>query len=299
MSNSKEKLIAIVVTIVAHALLVLLLFFVYMTMSAQDEQSSAPVDIGNIEVAMGSDMESWSQALPKSRRVMPKPAPTPEKGEPEELLTQEHEEAPAMAPVPPKKKPEKPKVSEPKPKPAPKTPTPKVEDTRKAEEARIKAEEQARLKAEQALREQEEQRRKAAQSRVANAFQGAKNSEGSRGTGTSGSGMQGSPTGNVSSGGAGSGDGGYGSWNLSGRGLMGGKLPVPQYIGQTEGRIVVAITVNPKGDVIDAKIDQGTNIDNHAIKQSALEAAKKAKFTAVEDIKNAEGKITYIYKLRS
>ncbi|MDO4790488.1 MAG: cell envelope integrity protein TolA [Porphyromonas sp.] len=299
MSNSKEKLIALVATIIGHALLVVLLFFVYMTMSAQDEQSSAPVDIGNIEVAMGSDMDSWSQALPKPRKAMPTPAPAPEKGEPEELLTQEHEDAPPMAPVPPPKKSEKPKVREPKPKPAQKTPTPKVEDPRKVEEARLKAQEEARLKAEQALREQEEQKRKAAQSRVANAFQGAKDSEGSRGSGTFGSGVQGSPTGNVSSGGAGSGVGGYGSWNLSGRGLIGGQLPVPQYTSQTEGRIVISITVDPKGNVISASIGPGTNIDNHTMRQKALEAARRAKFTATDGIQNQEGSITYIYKLRS
>ena len=56
---------------------------------------------------------------------------------------------------------------------------------------------------------------------------------GNKGTGTTGSGLEGSPTGNSSEGKSG-GVGGYGTFDLNGRSLGSGGLPMPVYNVQDE-----------------------------------------------------------------
>ncbi|MDB8954279.1 energy transducer TonB family protein, partial [Parabacteroides merdae] len=113
----------------------------------------------------------------------------------------------------------------------------------------------------------------------------------------SGTGNQGSPFGN-SDHGANEGVGGYGSFNLNGRSIGAGGLPRPAYTIQEEGRIVINITVDPKGNVIFAEIGKGTNIDNGSMRKSALDAAKRAKFNSISGANNQSGTITYLYKLK-
>jgi TonB family protein len=120
--------------------------------------------------------------------------------------------------------------------------------------------------------------------------------ESSEGTG-SGTGNQGSLQGNAGAGPY-SGTGGYGSFSLNGRSLGKDGLPKPGYAVQEEGVIVVDITVNPQGNVIYAAIGKGTNIDNQAMRQSALEAAGKAQFNSISTSNNQSGKITYRYRLK-
>lgn len=110
-------------------------------------------------------------------------------------------------------------------------------------------------------------------------------------------GNQGSPFGN-SDHGANEGVGGYGSFNLNGRSIGSGGLPRPAYTVQEEGRIVVNITVDPKGNVIFAEVGRGTNIDNASMRKSALEAARKAKFNSISGANNQSGTITYVYKFK-
>ena len=81
--------------------------------------------------------------------------------------------------------------------------------------------------------------------------------------------------------GANEGVGGYGSFNLNGRSIGAGGLPRPAYTIQEEGRIVINITVDPKGNVIFAEVGRGTNIDNASMRKSALDAARKAKFNSI------------------
>lgn len=119
---------------------------------------------------------------------------------------------------------------------------------------------------------------------------------GSRGT-TSGEGTQGSKSGNSSTG-ALSGTGGYGTFDLGGRSIGTGGLPRPQYNVQDEGRVVVTITVNPAGVVINTSINRLTNTVNPALRKAAEDAAKKARFNAVDGVNNQTGTITYYFNLR-
>ena len=173
--------------------------------------------------------------------------------------------------------------------PPPPVPEPKEE----AEKERIRKEEAEKKR----LAEERRKKEQAISNKVAGAF-GIGSQEGnSQGDAGSGTGNQGSPFGN-SDHGANEGVGGYGSFNLNGRSIGAGGLPRPAYTMQEEGRIVINITVDPKGNVIFAEIGKGTNIDNGSMRKSALDAAKRAKFNSISGANNQSGTITYLYKLK-
>lgn len=95
-----------------------------------------------------------------------------------------------------------------------------------------------------------------------------------------------------------SGTGGIGVYDLQGRSLGTGSLPVPVYDVQDEGRVVVTIVVNPAGQVIRTSINKRTNTVNPALRRAALEAAQKARFNAIDGVDNQSGTITYYFKLK-
>ena len=140
-----------------------------------------------------------------------------------------------------------------------------------------------------------EKTEEAARKRVVGAF--GKGAQMENKGNTSGEGVQGSPEGN-SSAGATTGVGGYGSFSLNGRSIGEGGLPRPVYNVQDEGRVVVTITVNPAGYVIATSINRQTNTVNPALRKAAEDAAKKARFNAVEGVNNQTGTITYYFNLK-
>ena len=91
--------------------------------------------------------------------------------------------------------------------------------------------------------------------------------------------------------------GGYGTWDLGGRDMI-GALPSPAYNNQEEGRVVVTITVNPKGEVIGTRINNRTNTTNKQLRSAAEEAARKTKFNAISGKENQTCTITYYFKLK-
>ena len=95
----------------------------------------------------------------------------------------------------------------------------------------------------------------------------------------------------------GSGVGGYGAFDLSGRSLVGG-FPRPSYNVTEEGRVVVDITVNPAGYVIAAGINARTNTRSTDLRNTAMEAARKARFNAIDGTDNQVGTITFYFQLR-
>ena len=161
-------------------------------------------------------------------------------------------------------------------------------ETQKVNKPKEKTEAEKRAEAEKAAAQ-------AAANAIAGAF-GKGSQMGSKGN-AAGAGLQGSPTGNSSTGKT-SGVGGYGTFDLNGRTLGGGKLPVPVYNVQDEGRVVVTIVVNPAGQVISTSINKRTNTVNPALRRAAEEAARKARFNAVDGVNNQSGTITYYFKLK-
>ena len=82
------------------------------------------------------------------------------------------------------------------------------------------------------------------------------------------------------------------SWSIPGRSIK-GSLPQASNKFNQEGRVIIEIRVNAKGDVISAVHKGGTISDKKQI-QTALEAARKAKFT--EGDHEQIGTITYNFK---
>ncbi len=278
MKFNKDDIYSFIGTVAFHAAILLLLLFTVLRTEIPDEDGGILVNFGNVDAAAGTFEPRYTgQQLPQETTTPP-PPPAPEvETQEEEVVTQDLEESVALAEA--KKK----------------------EQQLKAEEQRRQQEEAERRRREEAERKRlEEERRKqeeAISNRIAGAF-GIGAAEGnSQGDAATGVGNQGSPFGN-SDHGANEGVGGYGSFNLNGRSIGSGGLPRPAYTIQEEGKIVINITVDPKGNVIFAEVGRGTNIDNASMRKSALDAAKRAKFNSISGANNQSGTITYVYKLK-
>ena len=70
-------------------------------------------------------------------------------------------------------------------------------------------------------------------------------------------------------------------------------LPIPIYLCEDGGKIVINITVDDNGNVIDTYVNNSSNSDNQCLIDSALEYAKKAKFNASPGKKTQLGSITF------
>jgi hypothetical protein len=86
--------------------------------------------------------------------------------------------------------------------------------------------------------------------------------------------------------------------HLSGRSVI-GTLQKPGYQSQTEGTVVVAIKVDPYGNVLEAVPGaQGTTVTDSALWTAARNAALKAHFSQKADAPAVQlGTITYVFKL--
>lgn len=280
----KRQGLAWLVAVVAHMALLLLLWALKLQ---SDRPAPKPaevlvaVNVGNVPQASG-DIE---------------PGGTPDVTEP----------APQVNTAPPA-------VAKPRPQPVPVPPAPKPTSSTRTQATppplqtqtheaslqaeasrRAEAERQAKAKAEAAARAAEA----AAQARaeagkrigqsVAGAFGKQSGAAGSQGTASSGAGNQGDPNGSPS------------SYALVGRKIIsnGGALVAPVVRRAVEGTVRVRILVDDSGAVLRATISSGTNIADPAIRQAAIEAARKTRFNAVAGSDDQEGTITYHFKIRA
>ncbi len=285
----KNKITGLIGTAVLHILLLILLLVIAIRRPQVQEEGGVPVMLGNTELSQGNADPYTLTDID----IMNEPeAPAPDVSEPEtvppveakeEIITQTEEETVAV----PKKEPKKETPKKDVPKKEAVKPKEKTEAEKRAEAEKAAAEKKAA--AERAAAE-------AAAKKIAGAF-GKGTQMGNKGTGTTGSGLEGSPTGNSSEGKSG-GVGGYGTFDLNGRSLGSGGLPMPVYNVQDEGRVVVTITVNPAGQVISTSINKRTNTVNASLRKAAEEAARKARFNQVDGVNNQTGTITYYFKLK-
>ena len=289
----KNKVTGLVGTLVLHAVLLVLLFLIAISKPKAQEEGGVPVMLGNMEMAQGNadpytltDVDILDEPQLPTEVSAPEPVPTP----PVELEMITQEDEPTVA-VPkketPKPTPKKEAVKKETPKKEPVKPKEKTEAEKRAEAERLAAEKKAA---------EEKAAAEAAAKRIAGAF-GKGTQMGSKGNADSGNGIQGSPTGNAAEGQT-TGVGGYGTFDLNGRSLGPGGLPRPVYNVQEEGRVVVTITVNPAGQVIQTSINKRTNTVNAALRKAAEDAARKARFNAVGGVNNQTGTITYYFKLK-
>ncbi len=281
--EKKGEYIGMLGALLVHLAVVALLILITITVTPpNDEAGGVPVMLGNTDMAEGMfDPATMTEVdlLPEAASAAAE-AQTEEISE-QDLITQAEEETVTLKPKTEAKKPEVKKPVEVK--------KPEKTEAEKRAEAQRLAEEQAERERKAAA--------EAAAKRVSGAFGKGAQMEGSKGTTGSGTGTQGVPTGNSSTG-AMSGVGGYGNFNLSGRSLGEGGLPRPAYNVQEEGTVVVAITVNPAGQVISTAIDRRTNTVSTSLRKAAEDAARKARFNTVDGVNNQAGTITYNFKLR-
>lgn len=84
---------------------------------------------------------------------------------------------------------------------------------------------------------------------------------------------------------------------LQGRGLV-GSLPRPDYPGKRSGKIVVRVTVGPKGNVTSVAFEpKGSTESDSQLVAAALAAARKARFTESAAAVQG-GTITYIFRMQ-
>lgn len=272
--NKKAKIESGLLTAAIMALLLLMLWYVSVEAPRETEEEGVEVAFGDNENGGGAEPE----AVPMpAEPVTQAPPPTPQAPSENDLVVQDDEESLALA----KQREEERKHS-----------------AEQQELIRKQREEQARLEAERRAEEQrlaEERARQAAieqEKRDKAAALGGlfgNNQQGAQGSGTTqGASQQGSqnPVGHGSMGGN--------SWSLTGRNIK--ALPRPSTQFNQEGRVVVDIQVNSEGKVISATIGEGTTVSDYQTRQVALEAARKAEFSA-SDNKIQVGKITYTFKL--
>lgn len=281
----KSKIAGIVGTVLLHVLVLVLLLVLTLTRPEKQEEGGVPVMLGNMEMASG-DADPYMMT---EVDVMPATASEPESeitgtDVEQPMITQNDEPSIQMKKEQPRKE------------------TVKKENFQKEEKKResvpAKAEtEKPKEKTEAELRaEAERAAAQAAASKVAGAF-GKGTRMGSKGNASSGEGIQGSPTGNSNTGKT-SGIGGLGTFDLNGRSLGPGGLPMPVYNVQDEGRVVVTIVVDPSGRVISTSINKRTNTVNPSLRKAALDAAAKARFNSISGVNNQSGTITYYFKLK-
>lgn len=288
MRLNKDDIYSLLGTLGFHSALLAILWFTVLRTEIPDEDGGILVNFGNVDAATGQFEPKYTGVEPPQETTTPPPPePTPQEVVPkQEMITQDVEESVNIEQEAKKKK----EAEEKKRK------REAEEKKRKeaAEQERIRKEKEAEQKR---LAEEKRKKEQAISNKVAGAFGIGSAAGNSQGDAASGTGNQGSPFGN-SDHGANEGVGGYGSFNLNGRSIGSGGLPRPAYTIQEEGRIVVNITVDPKGNVIFAEVGRGTNIDNASMRRSALEAARKAKFNQINGANNQSGTITYVYKFK-
>jgi TonB family protein len=221
--------------------------------------------------------------LPQPETSLPEPEVAPEPEVKQPMITQDDEPSIVVKKEKPKTEKKKTETKKSVKEEKPKQPVKPVEQPKEKTEAEKRAE------AERAAAQ-------AAANKIAGAF-GKGSQMGSKGNAGLGTGVQGSPDGNASEGKT-SGVGGYGTFDLNGRSLGAGGLPVPVYNVQDEGRVVVTIVVNPAGQVISTSINKRTNTVNPTLRKAAEEAARKARFNKVDGVNNQSGTITYYFKLK-
>lgn len=271
MKRDNRQIVGIVGTLLVHVAIFILLFVIYVSKPQNQEEGGVPVMLGNTELSQGMfDPSTMTEVDIQQETTTPPEEVVPEKIE-QEMITQTEEETVSIKP----KNEKKPKTEKPE-KQKPEKPKEKTEAEKQAEAEKIAAQ--------------------VAAARTSGAF-GKGSKMDNRGSGTTGSGVEGSVTGNSSTGKF-SGVGGYGTFDLDGRSLGEGGLPRPVYNVQDEGRVVVTITVNPSGVVINTAINKRTNTVNSTLRKAAEDAAKKARFNDVGGVNNQTGTITYYFKLK-
>ncbi|MFW6043527.1 MAG: energy transducer TonB family protein [Marinilabiliaceae bacterium] len=301
--SKKDKLAGMIGSTIFHGIILVLLLVLGLS-SIPREEEGILVDFGDSSTGMGAheprqnetQAQQTASEASEPQQSNPPVETSPETSQ-EEVSTQDFEEAPAISEEEKAEQEAEERREEEERKQQEEEERQKEleEEQRRQEEL----EEQRRLEEERRRREEEERQAEEARDNVSDAFSRSDGSGSSQGE-TGESGNQGETSGEPNAGnydGSGKGDTGSG-YDLSGRSLEGG-LPKPEYDIQEDGIVVVRITVDRNGNVIDAEpILRGTTTQNSYLWRVAKEAAMKARFNADEDAAaRQKGTITYHFDL--
>jgi len=284
MNLSKEQKFGAISSLIFLILFTgLLMIFGFTAPFPPPEEEGILINFGTDEMGMGAIEPQPASQTVQTEATIPEPStlePTTQADNTEEVSTQDYEEAAALAE---KKRKEKVQQEELKKK--------------RLEEEKRKQEELAEQKRAEERRIQKE-KQDAIDKRAKNAFGGQNTNGDNTGEGvTEGTGNQGKPEGDINSnnrvGGSGSGNGI--SFNLNGRSSR--SLPPPPKIHNTEGKVVVEVTVDQNGNVISARSGvRGSTISDAQLLDVAKKAALKAKFNVDKDAPAIQkGEITYFF----
>ena len=72
-------------------------------------------------------------------------------------------------------------------------------------------------------------------------------------------------------------------------------IPIPVYLCEVDGKIVINITVNSDGSVTDAYVNTSSNSNNECLIEHALEYAKESVFSAAPSKPSQLGSITFYF----
>jgi colicin import membrane protein len=266
----------IVTSALIHVVLIVILMLAGFSVSQQPQDTSEGIVVNFGTGDTGEGLIEPSPPAFREELPPPPPARVISKKAEEPMMTQDNEESPKVKKADPEA--EKRKLD-------------KIEADRKAK-ADLDAERLKRQveEKEQRRKEAEQQRQTDIINRTKNALAGSKNA-GTSSTGegiAGGPGNQGVPSGSVDSkvrgegGSLGNGTKGTISYDLQGRGVQ--SLPSPKYDYQGEGRVVVEITVDRSGKVIQALpgVKGSTTLDDYFLKV-AKAAALEARFEVKND----------------
>ena len=270
--NDQYRQTGVITTIIFHVLLILLfVYYGFTTPLPLPAEQGIMVNFGNDLQGFGNEEPRFSE--PSKPVVDQQSQPEEEKVEEKGKLTQDFEEAPAIK-APDKK-----------------------ETKKKTEKPVVKAKETTKTATKPEPVKEERKPNPLALYKGRGSETSTSTNEGIAG----GQGNQGNPTGspdsknysNIES------TGGNGvSYNLSGRSHL--NLPKPYYNCQTEGTVVVEVTVDQKGNVTQAVpgVKGSTELDK-CLLDAAKQAALLAKFnTKTNAPAYQKGTITYRFKLQ-
>ncbi|MBQ9147654.1 MAG: TonB family protein [Rikenellaceae bacterium] len=254
------RVAASVATLLYFLTLALLFVLVKFTMPEEPEYGNGMlIDFGTVAEAGGATDPSMSEVDESASQPSSAPQPT------EPQLTSDDEEAPEIA--------QQQKTQKPQP---------------------TQTQQQAKKPTDQTEQAPPRQVNKRA------LFSGRTQGSSSTSEGTSeGAGNQGEQGGSPEGSHDGMGQGSNGSFDLAGRGLIGGKLPSADYPSNYSGKVVVSITVDREGRVTKAVHQPvGSTTNAGVLVNAAINAARKARFTPSETQDIQTGTITYVFKLQ-
>ncbi|OBQ57267.1 hypothetical protein JJL45_00680 [Tamlana sp. s12] len=72
-------------------------------------------------------------------------------------------------------------------------------------------------------------------------------------------------------------------------------IPIPIYLCEVDGKIIVNVTVNANGDVVDSYVNTSSTSDNECLIERALEYANQSRFSKDPSQKSQLGTITFMF----